>query len=51
MKDLLFLIPSYIKDSRHLLSELKHLQLPPNAKLFTANATAMNTNIDTKTGI
>jgi hypothetical protein len=51
MKDLLFLIPSYIKDSRHLLSELKHLQLPPNAKLFTADATAMYTNIDTNTGI
>ncbi|MFN9982940.1 MAG: hypothetical protein ACK53Y_23630, partial [bacterium] len=51
MKDLLFLIPSYIKDSRHLLSDLKHLQLPPNAKLFTADATAMYTNIDTNTGI
>jgi hypothetical protein len=51
MKDLLFLIPSYIKDSKHLLSELKHLQLPPNAKLFTADATAMYTNIDTNTGI
>jgi hypothetical protein len=51
MKDLPFLIPSYIKDSRHLLPELKHLQLPLNAKLFTADATAMYKNIDTNTGI
>jgi hypothetical protein len=51
MKDLLFLIPSYIKDSKHLLDEIKNLTLPPNAKLFTADATAMYTNIDIKSGI
>ena len=51
MKDLLFLIPSYIKDSKHLLNEIKNLTLPPNAKLFTADATAMYTNIDIKSGI
>ena len=51
MKDLLFLIPSYIKDSKQLLSELTQLTLPPEAKLFTADATAMYTNIDTATGV
>jgi hypothetical protein len=51
MKDLLFLIPSYIKDSKSLLSELKGLRIPSNAKLFTADATAMYSNIDTDTGV
>jgi len=51
MKELLFLIPSYIKNSNQLLDELQVLKLPPNAKLFTADATAMYTNIDTETGI
>jgi len=51
MKQLLPLIPSYIKDSKDLLMELQHIQIPPNAKLFTADATAMYTNIDTSTGL
>jgi hypothetical protein len=51
MKDLLFLIPSYIKDSKSLLSDLKGLRIPSNAKLFTADATAMYSNIDTDTGV
>jgi len=51
MKDLLFLIPSYIKDSKSLLSELQELRIPSNAKLFTADATAMYSNINTDTGI
>ena len=51
MKQLLHLIPSYIKDSKQLISEIKLLQLPPNAKLFTADAISMYTNIDTATGI
>lgn len=51
MKELLFLFPSYIKDSKNLLQELKELKIPPNSKLFTADATAMYSNIDTNTGI
>ncbi len=51
MKDLLFLIPSYIKDSKHLLDKIKTLTLPPNAKLFTADTTAMYSNIDTESGV
>jgi len=51
MKDLLFLIPSYIKDSKDLLTEIKQLTLPRHAKLFTADASAMYTNIDTNIGI
>ncbi len=50
MKELLPLIPSYIKDSKDLLKELQTLQIPPHAKLFTADATAMYTNIDTNMG-
>jgi len=51
MKDLLFLISSYIKDSKHLLDKIKTLTLPPNAKLFTADTTAMYSNIDTESGV
>jgi hypothetical protein len=47
MKDLLHLIPSYIRDSKPLIEELKQLQIPHDAKLFTAYATAMYTNINT----
>jgi hypothetical protein len=50
MKDLLNLIPSYIKDSKQLLTELIQLKLPPKVKLFTADATVMYTNIDATTG-
>ena len=42
------LIPSYLKDSHELLTKLKAIGLlPPNAKLFTADAKSMYTNIDT----
>jgi hypothetical protein len=51
MKSLLPLIPSYIKNSSDLIMELKTLQLPPSAKLFTADASSMYTNIDTASGI
>jgi hypothetical protein len=47
MKELLPLIPSYIRDSKALLEELKQLQIPTNAELFTADATSVNTNIST----
>jgi hypothetical protein len=51
MKELLHFIPSYIKNSTELLKELKPIILPPGAKLFTADASSMYTNIDTPTGL
>lgn len=52
MKDLLPLVQSYIKSSASLIQDLKSLQIPQGALLFTADATSMNTNIDTTaTGI
>jgi hypothetical protein len=47
MNDLLHIIPSYIRDSKALLKVFKTLYLPPGIRLFTANATAMYTNIET----
>ena len=40
--------PSYFKDSFVLKALLDVLQLPPNARLFTADAVSMYTNIKTK---
>ncbi len=51
MHELLHLIPSYIKNSTELIHGLKNLTLPQNARLFTADASSMYTNIDTRTGI
>lgn len=52
MKSLLHCIPTYLKDSNDLLKQIKSLPpLPPNAKLFTADATAMYTNIQTDTAL
>jgi len=51
MKQLLKFIPSYVKDSKSLISELRTLDIPSGAKLFTADATAMYTNIDVDTGL
>jgi hypothetical protein len=46
------LCPSYTKDSYQILDELKALgTLPPNARLFTADAVSMYTNIDASHGI
>ena len=48
LQKLKHLLPSYIKDSGQLLLILKGLGiLPPNAKVFTADANSMYTNIDT----
>jgi hypothetical protein len=45
-------IPTYIKDSNQLLDLLKNLgTLPPNTKLFTADANSMYTNICTNHAI
>ena len=52
MKALLQCIPTYLKDSNDLLKDLSSLpKLPPSARLFTADATAMYTNIDTATAL
>ena len=52
MKSLLHCIPTYIKDSNALLQDLQQLpHLPANARIFTADATAMYTNIDCDTAL
>jgi hypothetical protein len=40
--------PSYFKDSFELKKMLDDMELPPNAKLFTADAVSMYTNIKTE---
>ena len=45
-------VPTYIKDSNHLLDMLAEIKdIPPNAKLWTSDANSMYTNIDTKHAI
>jgi hypothetical protein len=51
MKGLIHLIPMYIRDLKALLEEINKLQIPTGAKIFTANATSIYTNIDTNLGI
>jgi hypothetical protein len=51
LKDLLVHVKSFIKDSYSVLQDLKELHLPKEALLFSADATAMYTNIDTKLGV
>jgi hypothetical protein len=51
MKELIHLVPSYLKDSNSFIQEVKELQLPDNALLFTADAQLMYTNIDADRGI
>jgi hypothetical protein len=41
-------IPTYIKDSQQVLSDLSTISLPPTAKLFTTDANSMYNNIDTR---
>jgi hypothetical protein len=43
--------PSYFQDSFELKKILEEIELPPNALLFTADATAMYTNIKTDPAI
>jgi hypothetical protein len=50
MKELLHLIPSYIKNSSKLIKDLQSIHLPEGAKLFAADVTSMYTNIDPATG-
>ncbi len=51
MKELLPLVQSYTKNSTDIIQDLKELTLPGNAKLFSADATSMYTNIDTTLGL
>jgi hypothetical protein len=49
---IVFLCPSHTKDSYQILHDLKQLgPLPPSARLFTADAVSMYTNIDTEHGL
>jgi hypothetical protein len=51
MKDLLPLVKSYTKNSTNIINALKNRVFPEGAKLCTADAKSMYTNIDTDTGI
>ncbi len=51
MKELLQLFPSYIKNSTDLIKDLKAINIPQNAKLFTADASSMYTDVDTASGL
>eukprot|EP00957_Ditylum_brightwellii_P154015 11722389-Ditylum_brightwellii.AAC.1 len=44
-------MPSYLANSNELKEELIMLNLLPGARLFTAHATSMYTNIKTEQGI
>jgi hypothetical protein len=51
MKELLPLIKSYTKNSFDVIKDLKQIDLPENALLFSADAKSMYTNIDSTTGL
>lgn len=52
LQPLVHFLPTYCKNWRSLMHELKQLDiLPPNAKLFVADAVSMYTNIDTDHGL
>jgi hypothetical protein len=51
MKELLPLIKSYIHNSFQIIEDLKTLEIPENALLFSADAVSMYTNINTDVGI
>jgi hypothetical protein len=51
MKDLLPFVKSYLKNSITVIDDLKKLQIPENALLFSADAKSMYTNIDTDVGL
>jgi hypothetical protein len=52
MKSLIKFVPTYVQDSYQVLQEFKDLnELPHNARLFTADAVSMYTNINTEHGV
>jgi hypothetical protein len=51
MKTLLPFIKSHTQNSIEVIKDLKAIQLPKNALLFSADAVSMYTNIDTATGV
>jgi hypothetical protein len=51
MKALLPLVKSFIKNSFSVIGDFRDIDLPPEAKLFSADATLMYTNINTLTGV
>jgi hypothetical protein len=51
MKELLPFVKSCIKNSTSVITNLKNLNIPPNAWLFSADAVSMYTYIDTTCGI
>jgi hypothetical protein len=50
-KELLSFVPTYTKDSFQILNELKTLQVPLHARIFTCDAVSMYTNIDSTHGL
>jgi hypothetical protein len=50
-KELLSFVPTYTKDSFQILNELKTLQVPLHARIFTCDAVSMYTNIDSAHGL
>ena len=44
-------VPTYVKDSQQVLDEVRNLNLPPGAKLFTCDTHSMYNNIDAEHAI
>ena len=51
LQDVAKSFPSYLQSSFDLLHDFKTVNLPPNCRIFTADATSMYTNIDTDAAI
>ena len=51
LQDVAKSFPSYLQSSFDLLQDFKTLNLPPDCRIFTADATSMYTNIDTDAAI
>jgi len=51
MKELLPIIKSHVKNSVEVIKDIKKLDIPDNALLFSADAQSMYTNIDTDIGL
>jgi hypothetical protein len=51
MKTRIPLVQSYIQNSIAVANDLKSLEIPEGALIFSADATLMYTNIDTETGV